>query len=378
MLSPTSRHKTVSRGTRQMKSFKHRSELAQPVTLNGRLQSQVQAGLTDEGVAQTILVLASAAQSIAALLGKGALAGSLGASTGQENRDGDVQKALDVWADEAIAAALRSAPVAWYISEEQEQPIAINASGHLMVAVDPLDGSSNIDVNVSVGTIFSILSSESGSAAKPALLRPGSQQLAAGYFIYGPQTSLVVTTGQGVDLYVLDRDNGTFHVARTGIRIPEQSAEFAINASNYRHWHQPVRTFIDDCFAGADGPIKRDQNMRWVASLIADAHRILSRGGIYLYPGDCRPGYAQGRLRLIYEAAPIALLIEQAGGTATDGLERILEKVPDSSHQRTPLVFGSSQDVARVTIYHADPSYIREPSPLFGNRGLFRGKTPCR
>jgi fructose-1,6-bisphosphatase I len=346
--------------------------VSQPVSLDRHLAIETAGGRIDEAVAAVILALAAAATAIAALLGKGPLAGALGAATGEANRDGDAQKALDVMADEIIAGALRKAHVGWYISEEQANAVALDPAGSLLVAVDPLDGSSNIDVNVSVGTIFSIFPSDAGSSA-PALLRPGSQQLAAGYFIYGPQTGLVVTSGNGVDLFVLDRDSGAFRLAKSGLAIPRQSAEFAVNASNYRHWHQPVRNYIDDCIAGTDGPIRRDHNMRWVASLIADAHRILWRGGVYLYPGDRRAGYAHGRLRLIYEASPIAMLVEQAGGMATDGIERILDKIPTSAHQRTPLVFGSSEDVARVATYHASPGHLRQSSPLFSNRGLFRG-----
>ena len=346
--------------------------VAQTVSLGDRLSSEVACGRIQKALSIAVLRLASASIEIAALLGKGPLAGALGAATGEANRDGDAQKALDVMADRIITDALRDAPVAWCISEEQDNPVALNPAGTLLVAVDPLDGSSNIDVNVSVGTIFSIFPCETANDA-PSLLRPGSEQLAAGYFIYGPQTGLVVTFGNGVDLYVLDRDSGEFLLARSGLSIPSKSAEFAVNASNYRHWHQPVRTFIDDCLAGSEGPIGRDHNMRWVASLIADAHRILWRGGVYLYPGDRRAGYAMGRLRLIYEAAPIAMLVEQAGGMATDGIDRILDKVPTSSHQRTPLIFGSSEDVSRVTSYHANPGHLRQSSPLFGNRGLFRG-----
>ncbi len=346
--------------------------VAPPVSLEHYLGGEAGSGRIGDDVVAATLALAEAATVISSLLGKGPLAGALGAATGEANRDGDAQKALDVMADEIIAGALRRACVAWYISEEQEHAVRLDPGGRLLVAVDPLDGSSNIDVNVSVGTIFSIFPSGPDASA-PHLLRRGSEQLAAGYFIYGPQTGLVVTFGRGVELFVLDRESGGFRLAKSGLSIPKNSVEFAVNASNYRHWHQPVRTFIDDCFAGAEGPIGKDQNMRWVASLIADAHRILWRGGVYLYPGHRRAGYAQGRLLLIYEAAPIAMLVEQAGGTATDGIERILDKEPVSSHQRTPLVFGSSEMVSRVATYHANPGPPRQSSPLFGNRGLFRG-----
>ncbi len=190
--------------------------------------------------------------------------------------------------------------------------------------------------------------------------------------VYGPHTALVLSLGDGVDLFVLDRKTREFRLARRALTIPPDAREFAINASNYRHWSSPVRTFIDDCLEGAEGPSGKNFNMRWVASLVAETHRIFSRGGVFLYPEDDRPGYEKGRLRLIYEAAPIAFLAEQAGGQATDGVAPILDRVPTDLHERTPLVFGASRKVARIAAYHVDPSFIRERSPLFGDRGLFR------
>ncbi len=218
------------------------------------------------------------------------------------------------------------------------------------------------------GTIFAIQPAQPDGMA--TFLRDGRDLLAAGYFIYGPQTALVATFGAGVRLFILDRATGDFIEAPPPPAVPAQSSEYAINASNYRHWPDPVRAYIDDCLAGSEGPRGKDFNMRWVASLVAETHRIMTRGGVFLYPGDARPGYAQGRLRLVYECAPIAFLVEQAGGKASTGMTPILDRVPESLHARTPLVFGSAEKVDRITAYFDLPE--AEVSALFGNRGLFR------
>jgi fructose-1,6-bisphosphatase I len=240
------------------------------------------------------------------------------------------------------------------------------------VALDPLDGSSNIDTDLPVGTIFSILPMPAGNGAPgAALLQPGTRQLAAGFVIYGPQTCLVLTLGQGTHILTLERRTSRFVLTHAAVRIPQRRREYAINASNYRHWDAAIRTYVDDCIAGAEGPRGENFNMRWIASLVAEAFRILVRGGIFLYPADRRPGYEHGRLRLVYEAQPIALVIEQAGGAASDGFERILDLTPRQLHQRTPLIFGSSDKVARVERYHAGPPSSSERSPLFVRRGLF-------
>jgi fructose-1,6-bisphosphatase I len=322
-------------------------------------------------VAATIAALAEAAVKIAALIARGPLAGALDAATGTANADGDVQKALDLQANVIVLAALRQAPVAYFASEEEDVILTLAPEAPVSVAVDPLDGSSNIDVNISIGTIFSIFAT-SAQGATASFFRPGEEQLAAGYFVYGPHTDLVVTLSGGVELFVLDPASGEFLLARSGLSIPSTAKEFAINASNYRHWYQPVRTFIDDCLEGTEGPHGKNFNMRWVASLVAETHRIFSRGGVFLYPADQRPGYEKGRLRLIYEAAPIAFLAEQAGGAATDGVGRILAKVPDELHQRTPLIFGSAEKVHLIAGYHLEPNLVRDHPPLFGERGLFR------
>jgi fructose-1,6-bisphosphatase I len=351
---------------------------ASPEPARGKIGEELRASLARSGssdqdaeVARVIEALAGVARQIGALIAKGPLGGALGADTGAVNADGDRQKQLDEVANAMVLAALKTTSTAYFASEEEDAILTLDPNGRLAVAVDPLDGSSNIDVNVSIGTIFSIFAA-SPQGATASLFRPGHEQLAAGYFVYGPHTALVLTTGKGVDLFVLDQDTGGFRLARAGIDIPSAAKEFAINASNYRHWFDPIRIFIDDCIAGAEGPRGKDFNMRWVASLVAETHRIFSRGGVFLYPGDRRPGYERGRLRLIYEAAPIALLVEQAHGAANDGRERILDKVPTSLHERTPLVFGSAEKVRRIATYHTDPDFMRQKSPLFGDRGLFR------
>ncbi len=298
---------------------------------------------------------------------RGPLGGSLAEAVG-ENTGGDQQKALDVLADDAFAAALRGSGVRHYASEEQDEVVVIDPDGTLALAIDPLDGSSNIDVNVSIGTIFSVF--EAREEPHASFLRPTDEQIAGGYIIFGPQTNLVVTFGAGVQSYVLDPDSGRFILTEDDLKVPESSIEFAINASNYRHWPAGIRAYIDDCLAGDEGPHERNYNMRWVASLVAETHRIITRGGIFLYPGDDRPGYERGRLRMIYECAPIAFLIEQAGGKATDGHDRILGQQADELHARTPFVFGTAEKVDRVAAYQDLPT--EEVSALFGKRGLFR------
>ena len=332
-----------------------------------------QAGAENAGlqpVAQTVAALARAATGISRLIAQGPLAGALGETIGAANADGDEQKALDLQANQMVLAALHDAPVAFFASEEEDAILTLAPGAPVSVAVDPLDGSSNIDVNVSIGTIFSVFPT-AAAGATASFFRPGAEQLAAGYFVYGPHTDLVLTLGDGVDLFVLDPESHEFRLARAGLTIPAATTEFAVNASNYRHWFAPIRTFIDDCLEGAEGPRGKNFNMRWIASLVAETHRIFSRGGVFLYPADRRPGYEKGRLRLVYEAAPIALLAEQAGGGATDGIERILTKVPAELHQRVPLVFGSAEKIQRIAAYHVDPSMVRDTPPLFRERGLF-------
>jgi fructose-1,6-bisphosphatase len=265
------------------------------------------------------------------------------------------------------------------VSEELEEPYAVPeefARGRYLLVFDPLDGSSNTDVNVSVGTIFSVLRYD-GVAAPAAgdFLQPGRQQVAAGYAIYGPATMLVITVGKGTYGFTLDREIGNFILTHPNLQIPADTSEFAINTSNARFWEPPVHRYVTECQAGKTGDRGRDFNMRWIASMVAEVHRILMRGGVFMYPRDTRDLSRPGRLRLLYEANPIALLIEQAGGRATTGSERMLEVVPQTLHQRIPLILGSRNEVERIERYHAEHALgiDREySSPLFNERSMFR------
>ena len=282
---------------------------------------------TRSSISLTIEAIAAACIEISALVARGPLAGELGAEAG-DNVDGDTQKALDLIANDLIIEAMHNAPVACLVSEELEEPSIIKKGAPLFVTTDPLDGSSNIDTNVSVGTIFSILPSGQNDDDPCCLLQAGTEQLAAGYVIYGPQTALVLTVGDGTLAFTLDPLTGEFRLTTQVVVIRPDTNEFAINSSNSRQWDGHIRAYVDDCLEGEDGPHGSNYNMRWIASLVAECHRILSRGGIFLYPGDIRQGYAQGRLRLVYECNPIAFLVEQAGGAATTGLQRVMEVEP--------------------------------------------------
>jgi fructose-1,6-bisphosphatase I len=290
--------------------------------------------------ADTIIHLADAGIEIARIIAQGPLAGEMAARRG-EFGSGDTQKELDFVANKIVTDALKKSPVAWMGSEEDEEAQALNSSAPLAVNVDPLDGSSNIDTNVSIGTIFSILPAKGPSP----LLQPGRNQLAAGYIIYGPQTAMVLTLGEGTQIFWLALGTDNFLLAKQNIQIPPVSREYAVNASNFRFWDDAMKAYITGCMLGSDGSRKADFNMRWIGSLVADAFRILTRGGIFLYPGDSRKGYTKGRLRLLYEANPIAMIVEQAGGACTTGSERVLDLVPASLHQRAPLIFGSKSEV---------------------------------
>ena len=289
----------------------------------------------------------AAAVSIAAVIRQPDAGAVLSAIRGSANADGDDQKALDVLADEMIEAALADVPaVAAYLSEEQDNAVQLHDHGTVIVASDPLDGSSNIDTNVSVGTIFSILPAAAGA------LQPGRNQLAAGFFVYGPQTTLLVSFGKAVAAFQLG-DDGVFQDMAWAVTIPSDTREFAINASNMRHWQPDVAGYIADCLGGETGPRKINFNMRWIGSLVADAWRIFRRGGVFLYPADRRDGYAQGRLRLVYEANPVAMLVEQAGGKASDGTNAIMDRLPKDLHERVPFIFGSMNEVDVILGYHS-------------------------
>jgi len=318
-----------------------------------------------------VLALAEASAGLSELIGRGALDNKLGRVVARAGEI-DEQKEIDVLANNTIVEALKTLPVAALASEESELPVAIESDAPLLVATDPLDGSSNVDANVSVGTIFSILPRHPSSSGEAAFLRPGSHQLAAGFFVYGPQTVLALTVGHGTQIFTLDKSTRIYHLTTRNVSIPPEADEYAINASNARHWDDPIRIYIHDCENGANGPRGRDFNMRWTGSPVADVYRILTRGGIYLYPGDRRKGFHQGRIRLVYEANPLSWIVEQAGGRASTGRDRVLDVVPSALHQKTPLICGSRDEVDRVMRIYSGQEFKGERSPLFGRRGLFR------
>lgn len=304
-----------------------------------------------------IEVVARACKAISIAIGKGALADVLGAA-GSDNVQGEAQKKLDVISNEILLEANEwGGHLAAMASEEMDVPHPIPnryPKGEYLLLFDPLDGSSNIDINVSVGTIFSVLQCPEGMEPdEQAFLQPGSRQLCAGYAVYGPATLLVLTLGDGVNVFTLDRELGSFVLTQANVTIPAETREFAINASNSRFWEAPVKRYVDELLAGKDGPRGEDFNMRWVASMVADVHRILSRGGIFMYPLDAKTREKGGKLRLLYEANPMAFIIEQAGGAATTGRQRIVDLQPTSLHQRVPVILGSKNEVERLAAYHA-------------------------
>lgn len=322
-------------------------------------------------VGEAVEAIAAASIELAALIADGPLAGITGANGGT-NTDGDQQKDIDVAADDIMRMALRHAPVAAVLSEEIALPVTLDPEAPLCVAIDPLDGSANLENNISVGTIFSIR--PRGNDILSTFFEPGTTQCAAGFTVYGPQTTLVLAHNASVDIFILDRRTREFVLVRQGVRIVPDTPEFAINASNRRHWHGPVRSYIDECLAGTHGGGEADFNMRWIGSLVAESLRILMRGGVFLYPADARPGYREGRLRLLYEAHPMALVMEWAGGAATTGRRRILELGAKTPHQRVPLIMGSLRGVRDVAAIHEgiEPMFDNSDAPLFARRGLFR------
>jgi fructose-1,6-bisphosphatase I len=304
-----------------------------------------------------IEVVARACKTISVAVGKGALGGVLG-DAGSGNIQGEAQKKLDVIANDVLLEANAwGGHLAACASEEMDhcQPIPdVYPRGNYLLLFDPLDGSSNIDVNVSVGTIFSVLRCPDGvtQAEDAHFLQPGSTQVAAGYCIYGPSTMLVLTIGHGTHAFTLDREMGSFVLTTRDMRVPAATKEFAINMSNQRHWEAPMQDYVRDLLAGETGPRGKNFNMRWIASMVADVHRILTRGGIFIYPWDRKDPSKAGKLRLMYEANPMSMLIEQAGGASTNGRTRILDLEPTQLHQRVPVFLGSRDEVAVVTEYH--------------------------
>ena len=334
-------------------------------------------GASDLGA--LLVDVAAAVKAISAMTAKGALGGFLG-ELDAKNVQGEMQKKLDVLANEAIIRACEwGGLVAGMASEELDEPHAIPPEferGRFLLVFDPLDGSSNTDVNVSVGTIFSVLRHASADAPVTAdFLQCGREQVAAGYAIYGPATMLVLTVGKGTHGFTLDREIGNFILTHPNLQIPAATSEFAINTSNARFWEAPVHRYVTECQAGRGGDRGRDFNMRWIASMVAEVHRILMRGGVFMYPRDTKDLARPGRLRLMYEANPIGMLVEQAGGLATTGRQRILDVVPEDLHERVPVVLGSREEVERIERYHREfDAGTDKPfsSPLFNERSLFR------
>lgn len=318
-----------------------------------------------------------ACKRIATLIGKGALAGALG-DVDTINVQGETQKRLDVLTNDIFIRTNEwGGQLAGMVSEEMQAPYAIPAEyprGKYLLLFDPLDGSSNVDVNMAVGSIFSVLRCPDGvtEPGEEHFLQPGVEQVCAGYAIYGPSTMLVLTMGRGVHGFTLDREIGEFILTHPDLRIPDSTSEFAINASNSRHWETPIKRYVRECQDGANGPRGRDFNMRWVAALVAEAHRILMRGGVYMYPRDRKDLAKAGRLRLLYEANPIGFIIEQAGGRASTGREAVLNIQPESLHQRIGFVFGARAEVERIERYHHEYNDFEFKAPLFGTRTIFR------
>ncbi len=325
------------------------------LTLAGYLATQEQA---DASLRALLLATAAACAEISALVARGALAEVLG-SAGVQNVQGEVQKKLDVISNDVlIAAADQCGQAAGVASEEMDEVVVFPGAqdrGRHLLLFDPLDGSSNIDVNVSIGTIFSVLPAPTGRAAMGQdFLQVGRAQQAAGYALYGPQTVLVLTLGHGVAGFTLDPRGGEWRLTHPQMRIPHATGEFAINMSNQRHWAAPVRRYIEEVLAGRTGPRGKDFNMRWVAAMVADVHRILSRGGVFLYPWDSREPDRPGKLRLMYEANPLGFVVEQAGGAASDGAGPVLDIEPHTLHQRVSVVLGSAEEVERVVAHHVE------------------------
>jgi len=329
------------------------------VTLTQHLIEQQRAGRINADLRLLIEVVARAVKAISVSISKGALAGVLG-NAGSDNVQGEAQKKLDVLANEILLQANEwGGHLAAMASEEIEEvhqiPFDYPKGGYLLL-FDPLDGSSNIDVNISVGTIFSVLKNPTaeGNPTEASFLQPGTEQVAAGYGLYGPSTMFVLTIGDGVHGFTLDREMGSFIYTHPYMTVPYETSEYAINASNYRHWEPPMKRYIDELVQGKDGPRGRDFNMRWVAAMVADVHRILTRGGVFMYPLDAKCRDKGGRLRLMYEANPMAMIMEQAGGAASTGHQRILEVQPTRLHQRVPVVLGSAAEVERVVEYYRE------------------------
>ena len=347
-------------------------------TLSKFLIQQLKGAPEQSDLAALLVDIAAAVKAISAMTAKGELGGVLG-SLDSTNVQGETQKKLDVMSNQAfINTFSMGGLVAGLASEENDDPVEIDSrdgGGRFLAVFDPLDGSSNIDVNVSVGSIFSVLRApEDRAPAITDYLRPGKHQLAAGYAIYGPSTMFVLTVGKGTHGFTLDREVGNFILTHPHLQIPEDTSEFAINASNERFWEPPVQRYVAECKNGSTDVRQRDFNMRWIASMVADIHRILMRGGVFMYPRDTKDPSKEGRLRLMYEANPMSFVVEQAGGIGSTGRMRILDIEPEQIHQRVPVIIGSRNEVERLERYHRDydsGTDEKYSSPLFQERSLF-------
>ena len=335
--------------------------MAQRTLARYLLEEQRNKGIITADLRHLVEVVARACQAISIAIGKGGLGEALG-EAGSDNVQGEAQKKLDVLSNDILLDANEwGGHLAAMASEEMDLPHLVPhryPQGEYLLTFDPLDGSSNIDVNVSIGTIFSVLKCPEGAdlstpeAAEAAFLQPGTTQVAAGYTVYGPTTLLVLTVGDGVTSFTLDREQGDFVLTQENMQIPVDTKEFAINMSNQRFWEAPVQRYVAEMQQGKEGPLGKDYNMRWVGSMVADVHRIVTRGGIFMYPIDSKTRAQGGKLRLMYEANPMALIVEQAGGVATTGYQRILDIPPAKIHQRCAVIMGSKNEVDRITSYH--------------------------
>ena len=307
------------------------------------------------GLQDLLLAVVNTCSTLSHEVAQGALIGLLG-SAGSGNVQGEVQQKLDIIANDQLIDGVKGCKsLAGLASEEMELPVAVRGTGDYLLLFDPLDGSSNIDVNVSIGTIFSILKKQSPNAPLQTsdFLLSGRHQVAAGYVVYGPQTTMALTLGDGVVMFTLNKETGEFLLIKDTVTISPSTKEFAINMSNMRHWAEPVRRYVEECLAGTTGVRDKDFNMRWIASMVADVHRVLSRGGVFMYPWDKRDPKKAGKLRLMYEANPMSFLVEQAGGASINGTQTIMDLQPTGLHERVSVMLGSKEEIDRLRQYHA-------------------------
>ncbi len=307
------------------------------------------------GLQDLLLAVVNTCSTLSHEVAQGALIGLLG-SAGSDNVQGEVQQKLDIIANDQLIDGVKGCKsLAGLASEEMELPVAVQGTGDYLLLFDPLDGSSNIDVNVSIGTIFSVLKKQDPSAPLQTsdFLLTGRHQVAAGYVVYGPQTTMALTLGDGVVMFTLNKETGEFLLIKDAVTISPSTKEFAINMSNMRHWADPVRRYVEECLAGTTGARDKDFNMRWIASMVADVHRVLSRGGVFMYPWDKRDPKKAGKLRLMYEANPMSFLVEQAGGASINGTQIIMDLQPTGLHERVSVMLGSREEIDRLKQYHS-------------------------